>query len=219
MFYDFFIHYCKSSLNLTDESSHQSDYSYLVDPDDEQSQIDKLMSLLINKLATAVLRVSKQLCHVKNDDSIVGPVDRDEAHTRGLLHRAGMVFVLSPDGKILLARRSPSKDTFPDTYDCACAFHVTFGESYEEAAKRELREETGIHATPEYLDKFSFHDPPEHEMVAIFKCRSNEPIVIDRTESIRAEFYSANGVDSIISSEHVTPWLKIGWKLVREKIA
>ena len=161
----------------------------------------------------------ERLYHVKDDDSIVGPVDRDEAHTRGLLHRAGMVFVLRPDGTILLARRSASKDTFPDTYDCACAFHVTFGESYEEAAKRELLEETGIHATPEYLGKFSFHDPPEYEMVAIFKCRSNEPVVIDHTELIGAEFYSANGVDRIVSLEHVTPWLKIGWKLVREKIA
>jgi len=56
-------------------------------------------------------------------------------------------------------------------------------------------------------------------MVAIFKCRSNEPIVIDHTESIGAEFYSANDVDRIVSLEHVTPWLKIGWKLVREKIA
>lgn len=161
----------------------------------------------------------ERLYHVRNDDSIVGSLDRDEAHTRGLLHRAGMVFIVRPDGKILLGRRSPSKDTFPDTYDCACAFHVTFGESYEEAAKRELLEETGIHAAPEYLDKFSFHDPPEHEMVAVFKCRSNEPIEIDQTESIGAGFYSANDVDRLISSEHVTPWLRIGWKLFREKIA
>src|SRR5205809_3742377 len=68
MLYDFFIYYCKSSLNLTDESLHQSDYSYLADPNDEQFQIDKLMSLLVNKLATAVLRAGEQLCHVRDDD-------------------------------------------------------------------------------------------------------------------------------------------------------
>ncbi len=56
-------------------------------------------------------------------------------------------------------------------------------------------------------------------MVAVFKCRSNEPIVIDHTESIGAEFYPADGVDRIVALKHVTPWLKIGWKLVREKIA
>ena len=37
--------------------------------DNEQFQVGKLMSSLINKLATAVLRAGKQLCCVKNDDS------------------------------------------------------------------------------------------------------------------------------------------------------
>ena len=69
MLYNFFIHYHKNSLNSADESSHQSDYNYLADLNDEQFQIDKLMSSLVNKLATAVLRADEQLCRVKNDDS------------------------------------------------------------------------------------------------------------------------------------------------------
>jgi len=156
---------------------------------------------------------------VDGDDSVVGSVMRDDAHRKGILHRAGMVFVIRRDGKILLTKRSPSKETFPNMYDCSCAFHVTFGESYEEAAKRELSEETGIAGKVlQYMGKFSFFEPPENEMVAVFRCPSNEPVRIDRGESREAVFYSIRDVDRIVASEKVTPWLREGWRLVRDHI-
>lgn len=73
-------------------------------------------------------------------------------------------------------REARRRRIFPDRYDCSCAFHVTFGETYEEAAKRELREETGISGRLEYLGKFSHQDPPENQIVAVFNCKSNAPV-------------------------------------------
>lgn len=158
----------------------------------------------------------EELYHVEKDDSIVGSVRRDDAHKKGVLHRAGMVFLVRGDGKILITRRSPLKDTFPNAYDSSCAFHVSFGESYEEAARRELFEETGIHGSPEYIGKFSFHEPPENEMVAVFKCESNEPVRLDRAESIEPHWHSTADVDRIVESQKVTPWLRDGWRLVKK---
>jgi len=160
----------------------------------------------------------EELYHVDEDDSVLGAVMRDDAHKREVLHRAGMVFVMRRDGKILLTKRSPSKDTFPDSYDCSCAFHVTFGETYEEAAKRELLEEIGIQGLPKYLGKFSFHEPPEKEMVAVFRCVTNQHIMLDKTESTDARFYSIAEVDRVVADNRVTPWLRDGWKLVRDQI-
>src|SRR5215470_14563663 len=93
----------------------------------------------------------EDLYDVTLDDSVVGRVTRDQAHQKEILHRSGVVFVIRSDGRVLIQNRSPSKRIFPNCYDCSCAFHVTFGESYEEAAKRELREETGISGVVEYL--------------------------------------------------------------------
>jgi len=128
----------------------------------------------------------EELYHVEKDDSIAGSIERDD----GVLHRAGMVFLMRSDGKILITRRSLSKETFPDAYYSSCAFDVSFGETYEEAARRELFEETGIHDTPEYLGEFSFYEPPENGMVAVFKCKNNELVGIDRKESIDSHWYS-----------------------------
>ena len=159
----------------------------------------------------------ERLYHVTEDDTVIGPVNRNDAHNRSLLHRAGIVFVVRGDGKILLTWRSPTKETFPNMYDSSCAFHVTFGESYEEAAKRELREETGIRSNPKYLGKFMFREPPENEMVAVFKCESDSVPVLDSTESADAIYHSAVDVDKIVTSGRVTPWLREGWQLLKSR--
>src|SRR5207302_8792620 len=100
-----------------------------------------------------------------------------------ILHRAGMIFVIGSDGRILFQHRSPSKTIFPDCWDSSSSFHVTFGETYEQAARRELKEETGISARRTYLGKFSYHIPPENDIVAVFSCESDDPIKIDPSES------------------------------------
>ena len=85
-----------------------------------------------------------------------------------------MTFLIRSDGKILIQYRNKEKETYPDCYDASSSFHVTFGESYEEAARRELGEETGVDAPLEYLTKFTHHDPPENEIVAVFACYSDQ---------------------------------------------
>src|SRR5256886_12319863 len=57
-----------------------------------------------------------------------------------------MIFLARFDGRILLQHRSPNKTIFPGCWDSSSSFHVTFGESYEQAARRELKEEAGVSA-------------------------------------------------------------------------
>jgi len=42
-------------------------------------------------------------------------------------------------------------------------------------------------------------------MVAVFKCKSNEPVKIDRKESIDSHWYSTTDLDRIVASKKVTP--------------
>ena len=129
-----------------------------------------------------------------------------------------MAFLTRSDGKILIQRRNREKETFPDCYDASSAFHVAFGESYEEAARREMVEETGISVPLVYLAKFTHHDFPENEIVAVFACRSDEPVVIDRRESSAAIFCTREEVDEIVESMNPSPWLKVAWRLVRNRV-
>ena len=66
---------------------------------------------------------------------------RDEVHARDLRHRAIHVQIFNAAGEVFLQKRSIWKDRSPAKWDSSTAGHVDAGETYEQAARRELREE------------------------------------------------------------------------------
>ncbi|MDG6902049.1 MAG: NUDIX domain-containing protein [Nitrososphaerota archaeon] len=151
-------------------------------------------------------------------DNVIGPVERRDAHRDGKLHRSGTVFLRRSDGRVLIQHRSRSKETFPGRPDSSAAFHVTYGESYESAAARELLEETGISAPMAYAGKFVHRDPPENEVVAVYCCESDEEVRVDPAESEGFEFLSVSEVDALVTSSRPTPWLRDGWPVAKKAL-
>ena len=77
---------------------------------------------------------------------------RNECHSKGLWHRAIVVFIVSPNGqKVLLQKRSKNKKLWPDMWDVAVGGHVDAGEFGYQAGLREAKEELGIELTPQDL--------------------------------------------------------------------
>jgi isopentenyl-diphosphate Delta-isomerase len=75
---------------------------------------------------------------VDENDTELGTVPRKRAHEEGLLHRIAVVIVTDQNGNILIQERMSSK------LDHSSAGHVEVGETYVQAAKRELYEELGM---------------------------------------------------------------------------
>ena len=75
---------------------------------------------------------------VDENDRVVGRATRAEVHRRRLLHRAVHIVVSDGRGNVVLQKRSLAKDTCPGLLSTSCAGHVDAGESYEQAARREL---------------------------------------------------------------------------------
>jgi isopentenyl-diphosphate delta-isomerase len=74
----------------------------------------------------------------------LGTATRHQAHLEGLWHRAANVFLFRSGGELLIQRRSRTKDVCPGAWDVSVAEHLVPGESFEEAARRGLREELGV---------------------------------------------------------------------------
>ncbi|HZD72843.1 MAG TPA: NUDIX domain-containing protein [Actinomycetota bacterium] len=84
---------------------------------------------------------------VDEDDRVIGRAPRSEVRRRNLLHRGAGVLCRNSAGDVYVHRRTDSKDVFPGLYDAFAGGMVASGESYEDAARRELAEELGIVGT------------------------------------------------------------------------
>ena len=85
---------------------------------------------------------------VDDDDKVIAIVTRSEMRARRLQHRSVGIAVIAGDGRLLIHRRSETKDIWPGWWDIAAGGVVASGESYDDAARRELAEELGISDTP-----------------------------------------------------------------------
>jgi len=69
---------------------------------------------------------------------------RSAIHRDGDWHRAVHIWVINNKGEILLQRRAPSKDSYPDFWDISVGGHLQAGDDLLLAAVREIKEEIGL---------------------------------------------------------------------------
>ncbi|MPY63970.1 NUDIX hydrolase [Streptomyces spongiae] len=102
-----------------------------------------------------VARRRELIERVDEQDRVVGVVDRAEAISRHWLHRIATVVCRDPEGRILVHRRADDMSRFPGQYHWLTGGAVDVGETYEQAAARELAEELGaVAAAPRFLFKY-----------------------------------------------------------------
>jgi len=88
--------------------------------------------------------MSSLLNIVNENDEIIGQETREEIHRAGLLHRETFVYFITPQREIIFQHRAKDKDICPNLLSTTVGGHVEIGQSYEEAAIREVEEETGV---------------------------------------------------------------------------
>lgn len=91
---------------------------------------------------------------VDEQDQVLGVVERSEAIRNSWLHRIATTVCRRPDGRILVHRRPETVSRFPSQYNWLVGGAVDVGESYEEAAARELGEELGVRASAQFVFKY-----------------------------------------------------------------
>ncbi|MBD3309696.1 NUDIX domain-containing protein [Candidatus Woesearchaeota archaeon] len=95
---------------------------------------------------------------VDEDDNPLSAISREEARNRkDIIIRAAIIIVKDPEGKYFVHRRCATRKRYPCRWGIGCGGAVHVGETYKQAALRELEEELGIRdAELELMTVFSY---------------------------------------------------------------
>lgn len=146
---------------------------------------------------------------VDDQDRVVGRASRKEIYQSLLTHRIVHVLVFNNAGEMALQLRSKDVPYRPLHWSTSAGGHVAPGESYEQAAKRELMEECGIDVDIELIcQDIYFHEKTLKKFLSIYKAVYNEPLVMKNEEVERIEFLSVEKIKQmIVEGEKIHPEL------------
>jgi len=105
---------------------------------------------------------------VNEKDEVVGKATKAEIIKEGLYRRIVHVLIFDRSGRLLIVQRPSSDKAYPNQWTSSAMGHVELGEPFEEAAKRELKEELGISVNLNLVGKFpdiSVRDNTEHRII------------------------------------------------------
>ena len=157
-----------------------------------------------------VLNAGEELVDVVDEsDHIIQTVPRRVMRADRLRHRAAFIAILDGAGRLLVHSRSPQKDIWPSWCDIAVGGVVGVGESYLEAARRELAEEVGINQVDlielDPVMSRSYEDDQVSLMARCYVVTTQGPFTFDDGEVVEAWWVHRDGLDDLLRREKFLP--------------
>lgn len=147
--------------------------------------------------------MTERVQFVDENDNPIGAGPREEAWEKGIALRHAYIVLRDKDGNFLLQQRSQLKKKNPGRYTYAATGHVDEGESYDEAAVRELKEEVGIDANLTLIDKSSYMSDEVNAQVfiAIYSGEIDHDVqlVLDPEEVSGTRWFTKVELDEAVS--------------------
>jgi len=146
---------------------------------------------------------------VDENDDVIGTARRRIVHARALRHRSAHVVVFNTAGRLLIQLRSAAKDLYPLYWDVSAGGHVGPDESYEQAARRELREELGLTGELKFVRKTPASKVTDWEFTCLYELTTDEPPRPNSHEIEGYEFVLPSPLieQAVSGRRHMTPAL------------
>ena len=144
---------------------------------------------------------------VNEEGETIGKATRRECHSGSKqLHPVIHLHIFNDAGELYLQKRSMNKDIQPGKWDTAVGGHIDYGETVEEALRREVREELGItEFTPQFMTRYIFESAIEKELVNTFRTVYNGEIQPDTEELDGGRFWSMEEIKTNLGKNVFTP--------------
>ena len=164
--------------------------------------------------------IEKVILVDKNDNEL-GTMEKQEAHVKGLLHRAFSVFIFNDKNELLLQRRAVNKYHSGGLWTNTCCSHPRQNEKTEDAAKRRLLEEMGMRSTLKKQFDFIYkakldNNLYEHELDHVFFGFTNDLPIINPEEVEEYTYKTLEDIGNEMKAipDKYTEWFKICFREV-----
>lgn len=166
------------------------------------------------RVAAATGQPEERFPVVDEQDEVVSDAPRSMVHANNLRHRAVHILIFNEAGELFLQKRSPWKDRHPSLWDSSAAGHVDAGEEYDEAARRELKEELGVEAEPHRVAKLESSERTGQEFIWVYRASHDGPFTLARDEIESGEFFALEVVAGWIDArrDDFAPGFIDSWK-------
>ena len=159
----------------------------------------------------------EQVVLVDEQDTVLGYMGKQEAHEKGLLHRAISVILFNSQGEQLVQQRAHTKYHWAGIWSNTCCSHPRQGESYQAAAERRLFEELGIKTPLREVFQFIYkaHDEAsgltEYELDHVFVGVFDDDFDYNKNEVAAVRWMNTETLQSEIAEhpENYSFWFKI----------
>src|SRR5216117_1358346 len=157
---------------------------------------------------------------VDKNDRILRSASRSEVHGNNLRHRAVHILIFNHAGDVYLQQRSRWKDRHPLKWDSSAAGHVAAGESYDQTARRELKEELGVDVPLERICTLTASSRTGQEFIWGYRGVISGDLVPNKCEIERGVFFAPGLIDGWTSArpDDFAPGLLECWKAYRRKM-
>lgn len=144
---------------------------------------------------------------------VVGKATRGECHGGSMwLHPVVHLHVFNAAGDLYLQRRPEWKDIQPGRWDTAVGGHVDWGETVDEALRREVREEIGLTGfDARFLTRYVWESARERELVNVFSTVT-AAMPHPSGELAGGRFFSPADIRARLSQNFFTPQFEQEWQ-------
>ncbi len=136
---------------------------------------------------------------------------KSEAHKKGHLHASAHIWIFNNNKEILIQKRVPNKNTFPNLWDVSVAGHISAGEKPIISAIREVQEEIGLTIKQHNLDFIGTYkkriqhskDLIDYELHHIYMCKINfdvKSLKIQKEEVAEVNLISIQNLIKLVHS-------------------
>jgi ADP-ribose pyrophosphatase YjhB (NUDIX family) len=158
------------------------------------------------------------LDRVDDNDKVIGQMTRDEKEKNSHNFRVSIICVFNSEGDMLLGKR-PKWRNSPGKWACFGG-HVSSGESYEDAAHRELNEELGFDNKLKLIGKFNIINLRKVKVFTkVFYTKKDSGFIPDKHEIAELKFFKKEDINRLVNEkpDMFSYSFLQGYKLLKEQ--